>query len=234
MGMMTAKLNKNIKKLMAEKGVKSVAELSRRIGMPQPTLHRMLSGEVKSPRLKIIQKIADFFRVEANELLYKDLITSHISIENKTKAYERVEVKAIPFNFCKVPVLGTTQLGGGGYWNSKESSAGHDYDYGYIIWPTEDRDAFALRCQGESMMPRIQHGEFVVMEPNYKYKPGDEVFIQDDHGQVMVKTFLYQRDDVVHLLSINSNHSPIRLAASTIEKIIYVAGIAKDSLYYRE
>ncbi|WP_072239754.1 S24 family peptidase [Candidatus Williamhamiltonella defendens] len=232
MGIVTAKLNKNIKKLMDEKGVKSVAELSRRIGMPQPTLHRMLSGEVKSPRLEIVQKIANFFRVEANELLYKDLRTSNISTENETKSYERTEVNTIPFNFGKVPVLGTIQLGGGGYWNFKESSGGHHY--GYIIWPTEDRDAFALRCQGESMMPRIQHGEFVVMEPNYKYKPGDEVLVQDDHGQVMVKTFLYQRDDVVHLLSINSNHLPIRLAASTIEKIIYVAGIAKDSLYYRE
>ncbi|SPP31310.1 putative HTH-type transcriptional regulator [Arsenophonus endosymbiont of Aleurodicus floccissimus] len=232
MGMVTAKLNKNIKKLMDEKGVKSVAELSRRIGMPQPTLHRMLSGEVKSPRLEIVQKIANFFRVEANELLYKDLMPPNISAQNEPKLYKKVEVNTIPFDFCKVPVLGTTQLGGGGYWNSKESSVGHDY--GYIIWPTEDNDAFALRCQGESMMPRIQHGEFVVMEPNYKYKPGDEVLVQDDHGQVMVKTFLYQRDDVVHLLSINSNHPPIRLAASTIEKIIYVAGIVKDSLYYRE
>ncbi|MDR5615469.1 MULTISPECIES: S24 family peptidase [unclassified Arsenophonus] len=232
MGMGTQNLNKNIKILMDEKGVKSVAELSRRIGMPQPTLHRMLSGEVKSPRLEIVQKIANFFRVEANELLYKDLSTTNIYEERDITSFTRIELNAIPFNFCKVPVLGTTQLGGGGYWNSKESSIEHDY--GYIVWPTEDKDAFALRCQGESMMPRIQHGEFVVMEPNYKYKPGDEVLVQDDNGQVMVKTFLYQRDDVIHLLSINADHPPIRLAASTIKKIIYVAGIAKDSLYHRD
>ncbi|MDR5611441.1 MULTISPECIES: helix-turn-helix domain-containing protein [unclassified Arsenophonus] len=153
MGMGTQNLNKNIKILMDEKGVKSVAELSRRIGMPQPTLHRMLSGEVKSPRLEIVQKIANFFRVEANELLYKDLSTTNIYEERDITSFTRIELNAIPFNFCKVPVLGTTQLGGGGYWNSKESSIEHDY--GYIVWPTEDKDAFALRCQGESMMPRI-------------------------------------------------------------------------------
>nr|WP_243466277.1 helix-turn-helix transcriptional regulator [Sodalis glossinidius] len=58
---------------MSNKQVKSVAELSRRIGMPQPTLHRMLNGEVKSPRLAVVQNIAKFFNVEANDLLYKDL-----------------------------------------------------------------------------------------------------------------------------------------------------------------
>ncbi|MGG2140849.1 S24 family peptidase [Symbiopectobacterium sp. RP] len=226
----TENLNRNIKSLMKKKHVKSVTELSRRIGMPQPTLHRMLNGEVKSPRLAVVQNLAKFFNVEANDLLYKDLTLKDNNQPEEIQQNEAFPSQPIPLTFTKVPMLGTAQLGGGGYWDPQEYAVGQGD--GYVLWPTKDKDAFALKCQGDSMMPRIQHGEFVVIEPNRKFKPGDEVLVQDTQGEVMVKIFLFQKDGIVNLLSINSEHAPIRLEAHTIKKIFYVAGIVKDSLYY--
>ncbi|MDE9537396.1 helix-turn-helix domain-containing protein, partial [Xenorhabdus bovienii] len=43
-------LNKNIKYLMHQAGITSVTELSKRIKMQQPTLHRMITGEIKDPK----------------------------------------------------------------------------------------------------------------------------------------------------------------------------------------
>ncbi|CAJ0999081.1 LexA repressor [Sodalis praecaptivus] len=230
MNLGTEKLNRNIKSLMAKKQVKSVAELSRRIGMPQPTLHRMLNGEVKSPRLAVVQNIAKFFNVKANDLLYKDLTLEDNHQPEEIPQTETFPDKPIHLTFIKIPVLGTAQLGGGGYWDPQEYAVGQGD--GYVLWPTKDKDAFALKCQGDSMMPRIQHGEFVVIEPNRQYKPGDEVLVQDEQGEVMVKVFLFQKDGLVSLLSVNSEHAPIRLDANSIKKMFYVAGIVKDSLYY--
>ncbi|MBG6243582.1 MAG: helix-turn-helix domain-containing protein [Candidatus Symbiopectobacterium sp. Dall1.0] len=226
----TENLNRNIKSLMTKKQVKSVAELSRRIGMPQPTLHRMLNGEVKSPRLAVVQNLAKFFNVETNDLLYKDLTLKDNHQPKEIPQTETFPGKPIPLTFTKVPMLGTAQLGGGGYWDPQEYAVGQGD--GYVLWPTKDKDAFALKCQGDSMMPRIQHGEFVVIEPNRRYKAGDEVLVQDEQGEVMVKVFLFQKYGIVNLLSINSEHAPIRLDVRSIKKMFYVAGIVKDSLYY--
>uniref|UniRef100_T1I2W1 Peptidase_S24 domain-containing protein n=1 Tax=Rhodnius prolixus TaxID=13249 RepID=T1I2W1_RHOPR len=184
--------------------------------MPQPTLHRMLNGEVKSPRLAVVQNLAKFFNVEANDLLYKDLTLKDNNQPEEIQQNEAFPSQPIPLTFTKVPMLGTAQLGGGGYWDPQEYAVGQGD--GYVLWPTKDKDAFALKCQGDSMMPRIQHGEFVVIEPNRKFKPGDEVLVQDTQGEVMVKIFLFQKDGIVNLLSINSEHAPIRLEAHTIKK----------------
>lgn len=80
------------------------------------------------------------------------------------------------------------------------------------------------------MKPRIKDGEYVVIEPNYHYLPGDEVLVVTKDERVMVKTFLYERDGEVMVMSVNEEHLPIRFSLSEIQSIHYVAGIAKPSL----
>ncbi|CDL28589.1 putative phage transcriptional regulator [Escherichia coli MP021017.5] len=46
----------------------------------------------------------------------------------------------------------------------------------------------------------------------------------------MVKTFLFERDGLFHLMSVNEDHPPVRVPRENIEKIHYVAGIAKSAL----
>lgn len=80
------------------------------------------------------------------------------------------------------------------------------------------------------MMPRIKEGEFVIVEPNHDYAPGDEVLVVTQDGEFMVKTFLFERDGLFHLMSVNEDHPPVRVSRENIEKIHYVAGIAKSAL----
>lgn len=44
--------------LMAKNGIKSVAKLARTAKVPQPTMHRIMAGEVKSPSLQTLSKIS--------------------------------------------------------------------------------------------------------------------------------------------------------------------------------
>ena len=44
--------------LMAKNGIKSVAKLARIAKVPQPTMHRIMAGEVKSPSLNTLSKIS--------------------------------------------------------------------------------------------------------------------------------------------------------------------------------
>lgn len=217
-------VQKNIKYLMDKEGITSVTELSRKVKMQQSTLQRMLTGEVKDPKYITLKQLAEFFKVSPVDLIECDL---------QTQAPQTLtEVEGDPYlvSFKEVPVLGNTQLGHGGYWSDMEYPVGHGD--GYIRWPSYDKDVYALKCVGDSMMPRIKEGEFVIIEPNHAYHPGDEVLVATEKGEVMVKTYLFERDGFYHLLPVNENHAPIRVASDQVTQIQYVAGIAKSSLWH--
>jgi phage repressor protein C with HTH and peptisase S24 domain len=121
------------------------------------------------------------------------------------------------------------QLGDNGFWADVEYPVGHGD--GYIDWPTSDPDAYAIECSGDSMRPRIKHGEFVIIEPNHPIQPGEEVMVKSKDGRVMVKEMAYKSAGRYTLLSVNEAHGKIVLNEDDIDKIHYVAGIAKKSMW---
>lgn len=125
----------------------------------------------------------------------------------------------------RVPVVGTTQLGDNGHWTEIEYPVGHGD--GYIDWPTSDSSAYALRCRGNSMAPRVKHGEFVVCEPSVEPFAGDEVLVKATDGRVMVKELVAIRDGMVRLLSVNEDHPPILIPLVDVAVMHYVSGIAR-------
>ena len=217
----TDQLIANITLLMQRKGVANVTELAKNTKIPQPTMHRLIAGDIKEPKYALLKRIADYFKIKVEELMEKDLI----DLKPECNVNSSPEL----LHFTKVPVVGGAQLGNGGHWVNLQYPVG--YGDGFINWPTKDPGAYALRCSGDSMKPRIKDGEYVVVEPGHDYLPGDEVLVITKDEQVMVKTFLYKRDAEVMVMSINEEHLPIRFTLKEIESIQYVAGIAKPSLY---
>lgn len=128
-----------------------------------------------------------------------------------------------------IPVVGLAKLGDEGcFFAEIQTPEGGD---GHILWPSSDPNAYALRCIGESMKPRIQHGEFVIVEPNRLPVPGDEVVVKDKTGRVMVKQLFTHKDGMYTFASVNSAYAPFGVPDSEIELIHYVTGIAKATLY---
>jgi SOS-response transcriptional repressor LexA len=126
-----------------------------------------------------------------------------------------------------VPVVGTAQLGKDGYWMELEHPTGRGE--GVVSYQSTDKNAYAVRVVGESMMPRIKSGEFVIVEPNHSVRPGDEVLVVTTDGQSMVKELLFERDGIVTLGSVNADYGRISLQRSQISKMHYVQGFMKSS-----
>lgn len=221
-----SKLTMNINYLMGIHSIANVTELSKILDIPQPTMYRLLTGEVKDPKYITLKRIADHFTISVPDLVDNDLR----SLKNKKISYNNnVDGNPEFLNFSQVPVIGGAQLGEGGHWANLQYPVG--YGDGYINWPSKDPEVFALRCVGNSMTPRIKNGEYVIIEPNHGYVPGDEVLVVTRDEQVMVKTFLYERDGEIMVMSVNEEHLPLHFRLEEIEQIQYVAGIAKSSLY---
>lgn len=128
-----------------------------------------------------------------------------------------------------VPVVGTAQLGNEGYFEALDFPPGHGD--GYLSIHSDDPDAYGLKVTGDSMLPRIKNGEYVLIEPNKSYFSGDEVVVRTTEGRTMIKEFIYLRDGMYRLDSVNAEHPPIHIAASDVIEIHLVGGILKSSRF---
>ena len=77
-------------------------------------------------------------------------------------------------------------------------------------------DAFAVRIDGESMAPEIDHGDLVVLSPTVAATDGRPAVVQLA-GQIGVTCKLFRREgDTVHLVAINEQYSPIAVPADSV------------------
>jgi len=133
-----------------------------------------------------------------------------------------------------VPVVGRAELGPDGLWSDNGHPVGQGD--GFISWPTTDSNAYAVEANGDSMAPRIKHREFIIIEPNAEIMPGDEVLIKtsEEPPRCMVKVFQYERDGRYHLSNINTEFEDFRLDRKQVDKMHFVAGIAKRKMHKHE
>ena len=213
---------------MTELGLtqEDLAKLAR---VSQTTIHKLSTGKAQQTR-KLVQ-IADALKVQP-EWLETGRIPKFYGMDES--GYEDVKLGiTIPKTLrTRVPVVGTASLGDNGYWAEMDYPAGAGD--GTVQFHSNDSNAYAIRCRGASMMPRIREGEFVVVEPNRTPTPGDDVLVKHLDGRVMVKRFLYERDGMIHLLSINEAFPPHAFPRDQIELFHPVGGIAMSSMWVPE
>lgn len=122
-----------------------------------------------------------------------------------------------------IRIVGTAQLGDNGHWVPID----HTEHAEFVLYTGKDPDAYALRCKGFSMKPRIQENEVAIIEPNHPTIAGDEVLLNAKDGRVMIKKYLYTRDGQMVLISVNEAFPPVSISVTDIENFHYVANTVK-------
>lgn len=102
-----------------------------------------------------------------------------------------------------VPVVGTAKMGDDGFYEEISSTPG--VGDGRLEIHTKARHAYALKVRGDSMMPAIRDGWYVLVEPEAEPAAGEYVLIKLKTGQKMVKELLYQRADSIAVISVNGD-----------------------------
>lgn len=196
-------------------------KLSEKLGVSRVSIANWENG-IDMPEARRLKIISQTLNTSIGELFGEH----PLQVRQDIAEYKVTEKKNWP------AVLGTAQLGDDGYWLDFDSPPGHGD--GFVTYPTRDPNAYAVRCKGDSMRPRIKPGEFVVVEPNHAYMPGDEVLVKDKRGRVMVKVFNFNRNGSIEVSSVNEDHKPITIDMADVEHIHFVAAICKSTMYYRD
>lgn len=192
----------------------------------QPNLSRWLRDSGMSPAASTMQPVADYFGVPMQAFYDRRAAMREIA-KLKPNGSGNADFVAMLSGETLIPVVGSAGLSDNCHFVELEFPVGHGD--GHVVFATADTNAYAVRCCGDSMSPRIRNGEFVIVEPNVPVQPGDEVLVKASDGRVMVKTYLYTRDDLVHLVSVNAAHPPISIPVADVEAMHYVAGTAKKA-----
>jgi len=138
----------------------SEGELGRRSGVPQPTIHRIVTNEVKSPRQENVEKIAKALKVSSN-WLWKggddvDVVTSGLDIN----------VEEGPAIRGYVPLISWVQAGA--WCEVSDIKTLDDAEIWLPCAASHSKQTYALRVRGLSMFNQYERRSF---------RDGDIIFV---------------------------------------------------------
>ncbi len=141
---------------MQAKGL-SQEMLARSLGSTRGAIGHYLSGR-RNPNLSQLETIAKSLQVHPAWLLYG---LQFSEIHEDPPCYS-----ANLQNLAKVPIIGTSVTGPG-----KITKA-------YLNLPTPTANCYALSIVGSDYSPRMYEGEAILIDPDLKPAPGDEVIVK--------------------------------------------------------
>lgn len=148
--------------------------------VPQPTIHRILTGESKDPRTSTLQRLADYFCVSVEHLRSKDL-SGYSNIETAPRV--RGAVPLISWVKAGIAALAIEDFQSGDYEDLIETTV------------PIGNSTYALRVKGDSMEPLFTEGEILIVEPELSPENGDYVIVRNGDDEATFKKLVKDGSD---------------------------------------
>lgn len=183
---------KNLQWLMDQRKTNPY-ELQRATGVPQPTIHRILTGESNDPRTKTLQPLADYFGVALADLRERDLSAPDDALGGlKPGSYMRVEEAGQgDRRFTLIPKVRLRLTAGiSGFEVEPEP-----FDGTTAAVPTDfiERNGYdrskliAIIVRGESMETTLYEGDLVVVNTADQKLVDGAIYAINYEGEPVVK-----------------------------------------------
>lgn len=184
-------VKKNLEWLIAQKRTNPY-ELQKSTGVPQPTIHRILTGESTDPRTKTLQPLADFFQVSVADLRDRDLTTGAAPAVESNATFRPAEVVgADDPRVVRVPKVRLRVAAGiSGFQTEPERFDGatmtvsrewadrHGYDPKGLMW---------VRVSGRSMEKTLFDGDWVLIYTGQTEPRDEKIFAVNFDGEPVIK-----------------------------------------------
>ena len=161
------------------------SELARRTGVPQPTIHRMVTGTCPRPHMASIKPIAEYFGLTPEQLKGEEFIPG----------LNMFKLDGLD-GWAKIPLLTWKQLT---TWPKQE----YQYsvtEHGVTTKKREQtttftdvhvkRQAFAIYLNDKSMEPEFTEATLLVFDPEKTIEDGNFVLIRLENGEVYFRQLL--------------------------------------------
>lgn len=187
-----------LKQLRNEKKINQ-RELANFLKVAPSTISMYESGQ-REPNFEVLESLADFFNVDLNYLLGKSDKTTKLMLENEQKPQG-----------LKIPVLGTVAAG------IPISAVEDILDYEEVPQSWENQgEFFALKIKGDSMEPRMESGDVVIVKQQSDANSGDTVIVLVNGDDATCKK-LQKTENGIMLVSTNPKYPPMFYSTEDIQ-----------------
>lgn len=180
---------------------KSPNKAASEIGYSSASVTKWKSGAI--PRSTTLKKIADYFGVSPNDL---------ISSAPKEGYVKKGVIKAPVLGYVAagIPIEAIEDV------LDYEELSTEEYD--------ENFEYFALKIKGDSMSPRIQSGDIVIVRRQPTVESGEIAIVSVDREEATCKKVRFCETGI-ELISLNENYKPMFFTAKeAVEKSITILG----------
>jgi len=115
-----------------------------------------------------------------------------------------------------VPLLGFAQAGDGGFFDDAGFPVGQGWDV-VDLPAAAPEGAYALKVQGDSMLPLYRDGDVLIVQPGAATRRGDRVVVRTVEGEVLAKVLARRTARIVELHSLNPEHPNRSFTVSEVE-----------------
>lgn len=180
----------------------SANELSRKTGVTQPTISRIVSGAIRDPTNVVLTALAEYFNVSV-AVLRDEPGAANLpqSAESNVSSAPRLRV---------VPLVPWERAGRVMSYRARVEEPGEVVYTARQLGPR----AYALRVVGDAMEPKFPEGIVIIVDPDVQPQHGHYVIARPKmDGSVMFKQ--YVRDGArVYLKPLNTRYPILELAES--------------------
>ncbi|QLH42299.1 MAG: helix-turn-helix domain-containing protein [Coxiellaceae bacterium] len=155
------KLSKVLQRLLFERRMKPV-DLAREVDLPQPTVHRLISGKSTRPYRSSLEPIAAYFSITVDQLLGEQPLdeAEHAKLPTKVQ-------------FKEIPMIKWDAIEG-----YLQQGLAKDHDAYVMGAPSLSDHAFATVLEDSSMEPVFPKNSTLIFDPTQTAKDRNYVLIQ--------------------------------------------------------
>ena len=179
-------LKERLTYLMKRRGIANAAELSRMTGLTQVAIRNYMRG-IKVPNAQALIKLARSLSTTTDYIL-----------------------SGSPIRPDRIPLLTRIPGGDAVEWSDGDYPAGFGDEF-IDRGDVTDSNAFALIVDGDSMSPRINSGDIVIISPNSPVTNRSIAAVAFGSGERTLKTIIFLGDGKVLLKPENENYEPVLL-----------------------
>lgn len=196
------------------------ATLSRRIQIATRTLQRWEKGE-QVPDSNYLVRVAKHTGVRPEWLLTGEgeMYPAPVPKGNIIPLYPEQVLREVAL--VNVPLLSSVPAG-------RTAAMFHpEFVERYVtVDNLKDKDAFALIVKGNSMSPRIENGDIVVISPHQDVRTGDICVVRVNDEDVLKKVKIDEQ--YVHLIPLNPQFEPVTVRKRDVMFIWKVIRVIKN------
>lgn len=206
-------IGKRIKQARESKGM-SQGELGNQLGLNKSSIQRYESGQVQRIKLPILENMAKILNVNPSWLVLKS---------NDPEPYKEpsniscvIDSKLVH----QIPVFESVSAGFGAYADSEII----DYIPVVINNSYDVDDMIAIKVKGDSMFPKIEDGDIIVVRRQTSVDSGDIAVVLLDGDEGLVKRVVYG-STWIELQSINEDYPVQRFEDAEVTRLRVVGKV---------